>query len=352
MIQINRDQIPRHKFCAKTIHPFLFLIRAVKLKGRVNHKRNHCLGTSGDYYIVYPSVMTEKDHNVTCSATGSADSAGYDALDNDCCDHADEQKYEIDPCCPLEAEASGVLEDEAPFQQPQDIRDCPCVRIDKKELHIAPMLDFSKREFRKLFSILSTRLVVWTDMVVDETIAHSDTLDDILEPDRDLPNRQICQIGGNCPDLCGNATKVVELVYGYDEVNLNIDCPSDRVSGEREFGAALMKKVEVAYNVLESMKNNVSSEETNKNKKTTPVSIKCRIGVDDLDDLEFISAFIERLRPVCKRFYLHARKCVLNGLYSPRENRSVPPINYPRVYALCRKFPDVDIWINGGIRSK
>ncbi len=212
-----------------------------------------------------------------------------------------------------------------------------------KELHIAPMLDYSKREFRKLFSILSTRLVLWTDMVVDETVAHSETLDDILEPDRDLPNVQICQIGGNSPDLCGNATRVVELEYGYDEVNLNIDCPSDRVSGEREFGAALMKKVETAYNVLESMENS----KTNK-----PVSIKCRIGVDDFDDLEFICGFIEQLQPVCRRFYLHARKCVLNGLFSARQNRSVPPINYPRVYALCRRFPDVDIWINGGIRSK
>jgi len=215
-----------------------------------------------------------------------------------------------------------------------------------KELHIAPMLDYSKREFRKLFSILSTRLVLWTDMVVDETIAHSERLDDILEPDRDLKNRQVCQIGGNSPELCGNATQVVELVYGYNEVNLNIDCPSDRVSGEREFGAALMKKVETAYKVLESMKRNTSGE------RETLVSIKCRIGVDDWDDFEFISNFIERLKPVCTRFYLHARKCVLNGLYSARQNRSVPPINYPRVYSLCRKFPDVDFWINGGIRSK
>lgn len=219
----------------------------------------------------------------------------------------------------------------------------------EKELHIAPMLDYSKREFRKLFSILSTRLVVWTDMVVDDTIAHSERLDDILEPDRNLQNRQVCQIGGNSPELCGNATQVVELIYGYDEVNLNIDCPSDRVSGEREFGAALMKEVETAYSVLENMQRNISS--TPGEGKETPVSIKCRIGVDDWDNFDFISSFIERLMPVCQRFYLHARKCVLNGLYSARQNRSVPPINYPRVYALCRKFPDVDFWINGGIRN-
>ena len=290
--------------------------------------------------------MIENDQAVLCCTTESTGSVCENLVDDDC-DHTDEKKYEEDPCCPLVVEVTGDRECDTPRMRPLDeLFDDTCVGSDK-ELHIAPMLDYSKREFRKLFSILSTKLILWTDMVVDETIAHSGTLDDILEQDRDLPNRQVCQIGGNSPDLCGNATKVVELVYGYDEVNLNIDCPSDRVSGEREFGAALMKKVETAYNVLESMKGNMSS----RNSKT-PVSIKCRIGVDDLDDLEFISGFIERLRPVCKRFYLHARKCMLNGLYNARQNRSVPPINYPRVYALCRKFPDVDIWINGGIRSK
>jgi len=211
-----------------------------------------------------------------------------------------------------------------------------------KELHIAPMLDYSKREFRKLFSILSTRLVVWTDMIVDETIAHSERLDDILEPDRNLHNKQICQIGGNSPELCGKATQVVELIYGYDEINLNIDCPSARVS-QGQFGAVLMKHIEKAYSVLESMQ--ISS------KKKTPISIKCRIGVDDWDNLAFISNFIERLMPVCKRFYLHARKCVLDGLLNARQNRSIPPINYPRVYALCRRFPNVDFWINGGIKN-
>jgi len=233
-----------------------------------------------------------------------------------------------------------IVDGDEKEQENDDVDDA-----DAKELHVAPMLDYSKREFRKLFSILSTRLVVWTDMVVDETIAHTERLEDILERDRDLPNKQICQIGGNSEELCGKATQVVELIYGYDEVNLNIDCPSDRVSQEREFGAILMKNIDKAYTVLESMQNNISSD------RKTHVSIKCRVGVDDWDDLDFISNFIERLSPVCKRFYLHARKCVLNGLFSARQNRSVPPINYPRVYALCRKFPNVEFWINGGIKN-
>jgi tRNA-dihydrouridine synthase A len=210
----------------------------------------------------------------------------------------------------------------------------------QKELHIAPMLDFSKREFRKLFSILSTQCVLWTDMVVDDTIAHSDKLQDLLGFDK-TQNRLVCQIGGNSPLLCGEATCVVED-YGYDEINLNIDCPSDRVSGEREFGAALMKKAEVAFAVVESMSQSA---------KSMNVSVKCRVGVDDFDNLEYVAAFIQKLRPVCKRFVLHARKCVLGGLMNARQNRSVPPLNFPRVYELCNMFPDCQIWINGGIRG-
>lgn len=276
-------------------------------------------------------------------------SENLESIYSHCCDFSasdekkeggepDEMRSTIGRCCPQ------VVFESSPVYAANESSRMQEIEIYDKELHIAPMLDFSKREFRKLFSILSTRLVVWTDMVVDDTIAHSERLEDILEPDRDLPNRQICQIGGNSPEMCGKATQVVELEYQYDEVNLNIDCPSDRVSGEREFGAILMKKIDVAYSVLESMKANVTSK--------TPVSIKCRIGVDDWDNFDFISEYIERLLPVCQRFYLHARKCVLNGLFSARQNRNIPPINYPRVYALCRKFPEVEFWVNGGIRSK
>jgi tRNA-dihydrouridine synthase A len=210
----------------------------------------------------------------------------------------------------------------------------------QKELHIAPMLDYSKREFRKLFSILSTKCVLWTDMVVDETIANSDKLEDILGFDK-AQNRLVCQIGGNSPSLCGEATCVVED-YGYDEINLNIDCPSDRVSGVREFGAVLMKKNAVAFKVVEAMSTNA---------KSIPVSVKCRVGIDDFDDLEYVAAFIKHLHPVCKSFVLHARTCVLGGLMNARQNRSVPPLNYPRVYELCNMFPDCQFWINGGIRG-
>ena len=214
----------------------------------------------------------------------------------------------------------------------------------EKELHIAPMLNISKREFRRLFAILSTKVVLWTDMVVDSTIAHSDKLEDVLEGDfENVPNVQVCQIGGNSPELCGDSTRIVVEDYGYHEVNLNIDCPSDRVSLEREFGAILMKKADTAFDVVEAMQQNAPPG--------IPISVKCRVGVDDWDNLEFIEAFVERLRPVCQNFYLHARKCVLNGLMNAKQNRNIPPLNFPRVYEICWRFPDCNFWINGGIRT-
>jgi tRNA-dihydrouridine synthase A len=212
----------------------------------------------------------------------------------------------------------------------------------EKELHIAPMLNVSKREFRKLFSILSTKAVLWTDMVVDSTIAYSEKLEDVLEGDV-VPNVQVCQIGGNSPEMCGEATRSVAELYGYQEVNLNIDCPSDLVSLEREFGAILMKKAETAFAVVEAMQKSAPPG--------IPISVKCRVGVDDWDNLEFIADFVERLRPVCKNFYLHARKCVLTGLMKPKQNRNVPPLNFPRVYTICNLYPDCNFWINGGIRT-
>ena len=210
-----------------------------------------------------------------------------------------------------------------------------------KELHIAPMLHYSTREFRQLLRILSNRVVLWTEMVVDETVQHVENLEEHLGYDANT-HPIVCQIGGNSPDLCRKATSVI-LHRGYDEVNLNIDCPSERVSGKREFGAVLMKKAQLAKKILQEMQQNSTDEHK--------ISVKCRIGVDNLDDLEFAASFIQALQPICHRFYLHARKCVLNGLMNARQNRSVPPLNFPRVYQLCHMFPNCEFWINGGIAT-
>ena len=221
----------------------------------------------------------------------------------------------------------------------------------EKELHIAPMLHYSTREFRQLLRILSKRVIVWTEMVVDDTIKNAHNLDAHLGYDIEQ-HPIVCQIGGNSPELCGSATSVVLEQYNYDEINLNIDCPSERVSGKREFGAVLMKKAELAYKIISEMQSNAAKKNSNDGEIiTNKVSVKCRIGVDELDDLDFAAGFIRTLKPVCKRFYLHARKCVLDGLMNARQNRNVPALNYQRVYELCRLFPDCEFWINGGIKT-
>jgi tRNA-dihydrouridine synthase A len=200
-----------------------------------------------------------------------------------------------------------------------------------KELHIAPMLHVSHAEFRYFFRLLTKRAVLWTEMVVDETLVYS--TQDNLGPPPVSP--MVCQLGGVDPALTAKATKLV-VKHGYEEINLNMDCPSLRVSG-RNFGAILMKDVNRAVALLQAMKDNAPR-----------ISCKCRVGIDDLDSLEFMVPVISQLSTVCQRFVLHARKCHLQGL-SPKDNRLIPPLNYPRVYELCRKFPHCQFWINGGI---
>ena len=213
----------------------------------------------------------------------------------------------------------------------------------QKDFHIAPMLDVSTPEFMNLFRILSKRAIIWTEMIVDETIMYSNDLESHLAYSPHLAPI-ICQIGGRNPEFCGKATRIVES-YKYDEVNLNIDCPSSRVSGKRKFGAILMKDAETANEVVAAM---------NDNARNVPISVKTRVGIECedgeiLDTMDHLIDFIDDLRKRgCKKFYIHARKCVIGGL-TPAQNRLVPPLNYPRVYALCHRFPDCEFIMNGGI---
>lgn len=212
-----------------------------------------------------------------------------------------------------------------------------------KELHIAPMLHVSTFEFRNFMRILTRKATLWTEMVVDETLVFSGQSRDQLAPHlhkNDVENPIVCQIGGIDADYSAQATQLVES-YGYNEINLNMDCPSERVSG-RNFGAILMRpeQVDQAMDILQCMQDNAPSH--------LPVSLKCRIGIDEFDSMEFLEELITKLSKVCQRFVLHARRVLLKGL-SPKENRIVPPLNYPRVYQICHRFPDCEFWINGGI---
>jgi tRNA-dihydrouridine synthase A len=227
-----------------------------------------------------------------------------------------------------------------------------------KSLHIAPMLDVSGREFRQLMRILSRRAVLWTEMVVDTTIIHTKEMDYHLDYERDNSHPIICQIGGNDGNLIQKACEMI-LEYEYTELNLNLDCPSNRVAGKRQFGAALMKQPEVAESVLLAMhavtkklpilEGETAEAKDDYTRQHCPISVKCRIGVDEMDTLDDMIALISRLKKYCRIFYLHARKAILGGLLNPAQNRSVPPLNYPRVYQICILFPDCAFYVNGGI---
>ena len=236
--------------------------------------------------------------------------------------------------------------------QQQEQPEAVTAAVAVKTLGIAPMLDVTNREFRQLMRILSKRCILWTEMVVDETLIYTNDLDQHLGYDRTTSHPIVCQLGGNRPELMIPAVHKV-MKYGYDEININMDCPSQRVADERLFGAALMKHIAMAQRVVQAMKEASSSLSANgRTTMTTPpplLSVKCRIGVDELDHLDYMKQFITALKPYVQIFYLHARKCILGGLLTPKENRAVPPLNYPRVYELCRLFPDCDFYLNGGI---
>ena len=179
----------------------------------------------------------------------------------------------------------------------------PHVERREKEFHIAPMLDVSTPEFCHFFRILSKRAILWTEMVVDSTINHTAHLGHHLAYSPEL-SPIVCQLGGRDGTSCGQATKVIEA-QGYDEINLNIDCPSSRVSGERKFGAILMHDCDAACSVVSAMDSNVEH---------IPISVKCRIGIEldngeIFDTFDYLVEFIGKLRDRgCRKFFIHARK--------------------------------------------
>lgn len=220
----------------------------------------------------------------------------------------------------------------------------PPPRLNDKELHIAPMLDVSTYEFRHFMRVLTHRSILWTEMVVGETLFRCDPADHGVHLAMDEMQRPVvCQIGGNVPSEAVFATRLAHQ-HGFDRVDLNAGCPSDRVAGRREFGAALMKDQCVAVDMVRAMVAEAKA-------LSLPFSVKTRIGVDDEDSWEFLLDYVGKLVDAgCRRFVIHARKVLTQGL-SPAQNRSIPPLNYQRVYALCEAFPHCDFWLNGGLRT-
>ncbi len=200
---------------------------------------------------------------------------------------------------------------------------------------VAPMLDWTTPHCRYFHRQFTQHALLYSEMITAPAILNAkyDLLAFTLGE-----NPVALQLGGSDPKQLAQCAKLVEQ-KGYTEINLNVGCPSDRVQNGM-FGACLMAKADLVAECVVAMKNEVS----------IPVTVKHRIGIDDLDSYEFLCDFIEKVQPVCDDFIVHARKAWLSGL-SPKQNREVPPLDCERVYQLKRDFSHLNISINGGIKT-
>ncbi len=206
-----------------------------------------------------------------------------------------------------------------------------------RKFSVAPMLDWTDRHCRYFHRLLSKQALLYTEMVTTGALIHGDK-DRFLQFNA-AENPLAFQLGGSNPNDLALCAKLVEA-YGYDEVNLNVGCPSDRVQNG-SFGACLMAEPALVADCIDAMAQVVS----------IPVTVKSRIGIDDKDSYEELVHFIGTIADTgCKTFIVHARKAWLKGL-SPKQNREVPPLDYERVYQLKRDFPHLEIIINGGITT-
>ncbi|MDT0584218.1 MULTISPECIES: tRNA dihydrouridine(20/20a) synthase DusA [Alteromonadaceae] len=201
---------------------------------------------------------------------------------------------------------------------------------------VAPMLDWTDRHCRFFLRQLSKHTVLYTEMVTTGAIIYGKG-DYLSYNDEEHP--VVLQLGGSEPDAMAHCAEIAQA-RGYDQVNINVGCPSDRVKNG-SFGACLMAMPETVAQCVEAMRAKVD----------IPVTVKCRIGIDDMDDYEGLSRFVSLVAAAgCNDFTVHARKAWLKGL-SPKENRDIPPLNYQRVYDLKNEFTDLNIAINGGITT-
>jgi tRNA-dihydrouridine synthase A len=206
-----------------------------------------------------------------------------------------------------------------------------------RRLSIAPMLDCTDRHERYFLRLLSKHILLYSEMVTTNALLHTDPNMFLRHQEFEYP--AVLQLGGSNPADLAKCSKMVEE-SGFQEVNLNCGCPSDRVQNGN-FGACLMKDKNLVADCFKAMQDAVS----------IPVSIKCRIGVDEFDSWEFFRDFIGTIADAgCRVFIVHARKAWLKGL-SPKENREVPPLNYDTVHRLKAEMPQLNISINGGIKT-
>ncbi|WP_323784691.1 tRNA dihydrouridine(20/20a) synthase DusA [Thalassovita sp.] len=204
-------------------------------------------------------------------------------------------------------------------------------------LSVAPMMDWTDRHCRYLHRLLSRETLLYTEMVTSPALVRGGALHLLKFNPAEHP--VALQLGGSDPAELAQAAKL-GAEAGYDEINLNVGCPSDRVQSGT-FGAVLMKSPDLVAECVGAMQDAVSVE----------VTVKCRIGVDDQIPRDILPDFLTKVSAAgCKRFAIHARKAWLQGL-SPKENRDIPPLDYDLVRRMKRDFPDLHLSVNGGITS-
>lgn len=204
-------------------------------------------------------------------------------------------------------------------------------------LSVAPMMDWTDRHCRVVHRAMSARALLYTEMVTSAAVIHGDR-DRLLGHDP-VEHPVALQLGGSDPADLGRATRAA-APYGYDEINLNVGCPSDRVQSGC-FGAVLMKTPDLVADCVAAMIAESPVE----------VTVKCRIGVDEQEPRDILPRFLERVSAAgVSRFTIHARKAWLQGL-SPKENREIPPLDHALVIEMKRAFPALHISVNGGIAT-
>ena len=204
-----------------------------------------------------------------------------------------------------------------------------------RKFSVAPMLDWTDRHERFFLRLISQHALLYTEMITTGALIHGDRSRHLDFNREEHP--VAIQLGGSDPGDLAECAKMVED-HGYDEINLNVGCPSNRVQSGM-FGACLMAKPELVAECVAAMQNAVN----------IPVTVKHRIGIDENETIEELFEFVEEVaKSGCKTFIVHARKAWLNGL-SPKQNRDIPPLRYDVVHLLKQTMPELEIIINGGI---
>ena len=203
---------------------------------------------------------------------------------------------------------------------------------------IAPMMQCTDIHDRYLFRLITKKAFLYTEMVTTGAIIHGKCFNQ-LNFNNEIEHPVAIQLGGSDPNDLSECAKICEEL-GYDEINLNVGCPSERVQ-KGSFGACLMEDPQLVDDCIQAMQQVVS----------IPITVKCRIGINDRDDIDFLNHFVSKiLNPNLKTLIVHARVAILKGL-TPRQNRQIPPLKYENVYQLVDEFPDLEIILNGGIKD-